>query len=143
MRRIKQHTLALGLALGLALTATTHAAEEINYALNSTVIARPMGDWDGYERLETVVDGKCEQRWGTYSPCEIERHFPYDGPVTINKVRIVIGPETWAPPQRYRGEVQSWDGQAWGTLQAFDQKGAGNRPMEWDGFEALFMFLPC
>jgi hypothetical protein len=144
MRRIKQQQgdkhmrnrkqLAMGLTLAMALTAATHAVEETNYALNSTVIARPAGGWE-LEGLETVADGKCEQRWGTYSPCEIELHFPYDRPVTINKVRITIGPETWAPPQQYRGEVQSWDGQAWVTLQAFDQKGAGNRPMEWDGFE--------
>jgi hypothetical protein len=137
MRRIKRHTLALGLTLAMALTAATQADEETNYALNSTVIAWPAGGWE-LAGLRNMVDGKQggnDPRWGTYSPCEVELWFPYDRPTPIARIRIAIGPEEWAPPQQYRGEVQHWDGGKWTTVREFNGAGAWDKPMEWDGLD--------
>jgi hypothetical protein len=138
MKHIRKYTMAMGLALALpAAVQETQAAEETNYARNSTVIAWPAGGWE-LEGLRNMVDGKKgrnDPKWGTYSPCEVELWFPYDQPVPVTKIRIAIGPEPWAPPQQYRGEVQSWDGGQWVTVREFDSIGAWDKPMEWDGLD--------
>ena len=154
-----QRTKSNSLLLALALTAAAHAAEETNYALNSTVIARPMGVWSsthrragkkaqvdgsdraaGKERLTTTVDGKKGKHdlaWGTLAPCEVAFHFPYDRPVPIHKVRLTFGPENWAQPQRYRGKLQAWADGDWKTVREFNQKSGLTRPMEWDELDLL------